>query len=363
MNKNQILCPTCAQAYGDPRSDEECRLGVGVPECPLCAGKWDIWELRFAPIPLERNRAQIASWLGQLPFPSTIDLVATRSGIRLRMFTPPDAAQGAVKSWAAMTHQQTRWTYLGTGPIPESNTRCLLRNTTQVPTVSLSDRGGDPMLAISGYLLNHRSQNDNGIRIWFTGKDPELQAKLKTLVAYSYGTESGVGNDSPNPWGMRLTILRSFAAIGILVAGVFAGLTTAHWINATLGIIGTLAGGILTLVATFGVLDWMNWRSIPKEILESKIDDILLKTTLVYYGDSFPEDLSVLTGHNAWRGTSAGEPEWPLVRANALTLSAGELATIISPPEMGETSGVMARSRVSFGSWVTTLATKASGRF
>ncbi|HEX2996703.1 MAG TPA: type IV secretory system conjugative DNA transfer family protein [Anaerolineales bacterium] len=202
------------------------------------------------------------------------------------------------------------------------------------------------MLAISGSLLNHRSQNDNGIRIWFTGKDPELQAKLKTLVAYSYGTESGVGNDSPNPWGMRLTILRSFAAIGILVAGVFAGLTTAHWINAALGIIGTLAGGILTLVATFGVLDWMNWRSIPKEILESKIDDVLLKTTLVYYGDSFPEDLTVLTGHNAWRAISAGEPEWPLVRANALTLSAGELATIVAPPEMGETSGVMARDAI-----------------
>ena len=69
------------------------------------------------------------------------------------------------------------------------------------------------MLAVSGYLMNHREKNDNGIRMWFTGKDPELQAKLQALVSYSYGTESGVGNSSPNPWGMRLTVLRVFVAI------------------------------------------------------------------------------------------------------------------------------------------------------
>ena len=343
MKNHQILCQTCAQPYEDPRTDEDCRSGVEAPQCPLCSGKWDIWELRFAPIPLERNRAQIASWLGQLSFPSAIDLVATKSGIRVRMFTPPDTAHGAVKSWAAMTHQQTRWTYIGTGPIPVSNIRYTLRNTTHVPTVSLLDRGGDPMLAISGYLMNHRIQNDSGIRMWFTGKDPELQAKLKTLVAYSYGTEGGVGTDSPNPWGMRLSILRGFAVIGILIAGVFAGLTTAHWINVVAGIIGTLAGGILTLVATFGILDWMNWRSIPKQILESRIEDILLKTTIVYYGDSFPEGLSLLTGHNMWKTIGAETKEWPFVRSSALTLSAGDMATIVAPPEMGETSGVMAR--------------------
>ena len=317
--------------------------GVDTHPCPLCSGNWDIWELRFAPIPLERNRGQIASWLGQLPFPSAIDLIATGSGIRVRMFTPPDTAHGAVRSWAAMTHQQTRWTYIGTGSIPDSNSRCLLHNTTPVPTVSLSDRGGDPMLAISGYLMNHRGHADSGIRLWFTGKDPELQAKLKTLVAYSYGTESGVGNDSPNPWGMRLTILRAFAAIGILIAGIFAGLTTAHWINGIAGILGTLSGGILTLVATFGILDWMHWRSIPKQILEAKIDDILLKTTIVYYGDSFPEQLSLLTGHNAWKTIGKDEKEWPAVRSSSLTLSAGELATVVAPPEMGESSGVIAR--------------------
>ena len=138
------------------------------------------------------------------------------------------------------------------------------------------------MLALSGYLLNHRVKEDDGIRIWFTGKDPALQAKLQALASYAYGTESGVGDDTPNPWGIRLTILRIFAVIGILIAGIFAGLSNAQWINLGVGIVGTLAGGILTLVAALGVLDWMQWRSIPKQILEAKIEDSLLKTAIVY---------------------------------------------------------------------------------
>jgi hypothetical protein len=202
------------------------------------------------------------------------------------------------------------------------------------------------MLAVSGYLMNHREQNDNGIRMWFTGKDPELQAKLQALVSYSYGTESGVGDTSPNPWGMRLTMLRVLVAIGIIVAGVFAGATTARWINLFVGILGTLAGSILTLVAAFGVLDWMNWRSIPKTIIEAKIEDILLKTTIVYYGDSAPNGLSLLTGNNQWIQMRSDDKEWPFIRSCPITLSATDMATMVAPPEMGETSGVMARDVV-----------------
>jgi hypothetical protein len=202
------------------------------------------------------------------------------------------------------------------------------------------------MLAISGYLMNHRNRENNGIRIWFTGKDPELQTKLKALVSYSYGTESGVSNDAPNPWGIRLTVLRAIAALGILIAGIFAGLTTAHWIHLALGLIGTLSGCLLMLVATFGILDWMNWRSVPKQILEEKLNDILLKATIVYYGDRYPNDLSILTGHNTWKALRASESEWPLIRGYSLTLSATELATMVSPPEMGEISGVIARDTI-----------------
>jgi hypothetical protein len=338
-----LLCPRCAYSFGDPRSESDRHSNVQPPVCPLCEGGWDIWELRLAPIPLEKNRTQIASWLGQMPFPSAIDLVSTISGMRVRLFTPPGIAQGHMKAWASMTHQQTRWVHVGTGSLPQSQERYVLRNTTHVPSISLADRGGDPMLALSGYLMNQRTSGDNGIRIWLTGKDPELQSKLQALVSYSYGSESGVTDNTPNPWGIRLTILRLFAVLGILVAGIFAGLTNAHWIHFSVGMVGILAGGILTIVSALGVLDWMQWRSIPKKILEEKTADILLKTTIVYYGSSFPEGLSLLTGHNEWISTVTKESEWPLVRSQTLTLSATDLAAVIAPPEMGETSGVMAR--------------------
>jgi len=248
-----------------------------------------------------------------------------------------------MRSWASLTHQQTRWVHLGTGSLPQSRERYILGNTTHVPSISLADRGGDPMLAISGYLLNRRAGEDNGVRIWLTGKDPQLQAKLQALISYSYGTESGVGDSSPNPWGMRLTILRIFVALGIFVAGIFAGLANAGWIHLAVGIVGVLAGSILTLVSAFGILDWMGWRSIPKQILEAKIEDILLKTTIVFYGSSYPDGLSLLTGHNTWIAMDPEEAEWPLIRSHSLTLSAADTAAIVAPPEMGETSGVMAR--------------------
>jgi len=340
---DNLICPKCAHSFKDPRSKEEYLNGAPPPSCPLCTEGWDIWELRLAPIPLEKNRQQIASWLGQVPFPSTVDLMSTENGMRVRMFTPSGTADGQMKAWASMTHQQTRWVHVGTGPIPKSTELYILRNTTHVPSISLAGRGGDPMLALSGYLLNHRVNGNSGIRIWFTGKDPELQSKLQALASYSYGTESGVGDNTPNPWGIRLTILRIFAVLGILVAGIFAGLSNAHWINLGVGIVGTLAGGILTLVSALGVLDWMQWRSIPKQILEAKIEDILLKTAIVFYGSSFPEGLSLLTGSNSWVRIDAEENEWPVVRSRTLTLSAADVATVVSPPEMGETSGVMAR--------------------
>lgn len=199
------------------------------------------------------------------------------------------------------------------------------------------------MLAISGYLLNRRENEDNGVRIWFTEKDPQLQAKLQALISYSYGTESGVADTSPNPWGMRLMILRIFAVLGVLISGIFAGLANVRWIYLAVGIVGVLAGGILTLVSTFGILDWMSWRSIPKQILEAKIEDILLKTAIVFYGSSDPDGLSLLTGHNTWIAMGPEETEWPLIRSHTLTLSAADAAAIVAPPEMGEISGVMAR--------------------
>jgi len=61
----RIMCRDCGYSFID--ASKECRKNDDVPQCPLCSGKWDVWELRLSPIPLEKNRAQVASWLGQLP--------------------------------------------------------------------------------------------------------------------------------------------------------------------------------------------------------------------------------------------------------------------------------------------------------
>ena len=203
-----MICTHCGYDYdASPPSQEK---KIPVPACPLCAKGWDVWELRIAPIPLVRNREQIGSWLAQLPYPSSIDIVATSKGLRVRMYTPPGKADGAVSAWAAMNHHQTRWERIGIardldvkekdGGIPRKTDEfvAVLKTNAKIASLALSEIGGDPILALAGQLLNGIPVGqERGLRIWIVGKDPALQARLRALSAYSYGTESGVGNDTP----------------------------------------------------------------------------------------------------------------------------------------------------------------------
>lgn len=40
---------------------------IAPDQCPLCKGEWQGWELLFAPHALDDLRAQVMSWIGQLP--------------------------------------------------------------------------------------------------------------------------------------------------------------------------------------------------------------------------------------------------------------------------------------------------------
>ncbi|MCZ2078301.1 MAG: hypothetical protein LC130_25300 [Bryobacterales bacterium] len=77
--------------------------------CPLCAGRWQGWELLFAPLKLDDLRAQVMGWLGQLPSPAVIEWIASPMGLRVRLYLPPHVAEGVVQAWAAMTGQHSRW--------------------------------------------------------------------------------------------------------------------------------------------------------------------------------------------------------------------------------------------------------------
>jgi hypothetical protein len=336
-SKMSLSCPACGFNY-DTSSLEG--------SCPLCAGEWVVWELRLSPLPLERNHQRIASWLSQLPNPSLFELLAEADdGLRVRMIVPPQKADGAINAWASMTQQQTRWEKVERLPFSgDPREYLVLETNSRVPNLAISEENSDPLLAIGGQLLAaaQRGKGNSRLRIWLLGKDTELQERLRALSSFSYGTETGVGNSAPNPWGLRLGVLRGVLGVGILIGGLGGGLAglKSNW-----GVVFILiiSGIILVLVAALGMLDWMKWRSIPKDILEARVNNTLLNMAFTLSGE-IPDALSLLSGESNWQAKEI--PEWPSIKGNSLTLPVSELAVLIAPPEASEGSGIFARDTI-----------------
>ncbi len=112
------------------------------------------------------------------------------------------------------------------------------------------------------------------------GNEWHLQERLSALSAYSYGTEGGVENGTPNPWGLRLGLLRAFLVLGLFVSGVSGGVWSLGWFSPFLGMLGVLSGGLVCLAAAWGVGDWLAWRSIPQDVLERRIREPLLNVAV-----------------------------------------------------------------------------------
>jgi len=315
-----------------------------VSQCPLCSGKWEIWELHLPPVPLERNRDQIAAWLSQNPEPIALEIFASSDGIRIRLLAPPGKVQGAVSAWASMTHQQSRWERIPdeprTGQLPAKG----LHTTTKVPNLVAGDLNADPLLAIGGQLRNDLQAGQQArLRIWLLGTDKKLQENLRSLVAYSYGTESGVDEKgAPNPWGIRLGVYRFVVVVGSTIAVMFGGILGGGWLNPYIASLGIMGGGIIAVVGVISMLNWMYWRSIPKDVIEKRVGETLLRTAFTVSGTS-PKGLSLLGGHSDWKDLPA---EWPNVRTISVPLPVSELAALISPPELGEGSGMFDRAVV-----------------
>ena len=229
--------------------------------------------------------------------------------------------------------------------------------------------------------------------IWVLGKQAKLQERLRALAAYSYGTESGVDDDTPNPWGLRLALWRAGMIFGGMIAAVFGGALAASWVSFYMGLLGVIAGGLLFLASFLGTLRWMKWRSIPKDTLERCINGPLLQVGFTLRLNAYnpgvlpvthilktnePPSLDLLTGDAVWKpikrtrtydelvepypltGVSNSTPnaksqatsdtrkldtsEWPGIRAFTVPLPAADLAGIIAPPEAGEGSGLIDRA-------------------
>lgn len=336
--------------------------------CPLCAGEWEVWELQFSPLPVPEVREQIASWLGQLPYPVSLEIAATTNGLKVRFYAPPGKAQGAVHAWAALTHQQSRWKKVSGGEV--SGLRYLTPNTEQPDTYVLTTSAhlpslavveGDPFLAVGGLLLGQvQPGQETRLRLWLLGKELALQERLRALAAYSFGTESGVEAKTPNPWGLRLGLLRVMMGVGGAIAALSGGALVPGWVSHQVGTLGLLCGALLFLFAYLGTLHWMQWRSIPKSVLENAIEGPLLRVAFTLQAPR-PEEIMLLAGKGKWKrlkslkyqvsGVKYLKPdtstpdtlEWPGVKSFAMPLLAGNLAGLVAPPEVGEGSGLLDR--------------------
>ncbi len=322
---NSITCPQCGYEHD-------------ATHCPLCSREWETWELQFAPISFPKIRSQIASWLGQASHPVVLEILATENGVRVRLHAPPGLANGIVKSWASLVHHQTRWARCEASISHKNGNTYVLKTQDHIPNLVLSE--GDPLLALGGQLLDQVSAGqETFLRIWLLGKDPKLQERISALASYSYGTGHGVDNDTPNPWGLRLALWRVVLIVGALIAVITGGSLSAGWLSRSAGALGVISGGVLFLVGALGTQQWMRWRSIPQEVLETRAKDTLLKVSFSLRAPN-PQSVTFLGGSSTWKRI---EREWPGVRAYTMPLPAKEIAAMITPPEIGEGAGVIDR--------------------
>jgi len=321
-----MICMQCGYEFASSPDD-----------CPLCQGQWQGWELLFAPHPLDDLRAQVMGWLGQLPFPAVVEWSASPKGLRVRLYLPPNVAEGVVHAWAAMTGQHSRWRALGRVDLHGSG--YVLYSASHLPTLIASAKDSDPLLAVGSRLISAaREGKEASLKLWLLGDESRLQERLRSLSAYSYGTEGGVENNTPNPWGMQLYALRAMLTLGMLIGGISGGVWVAGWVSAYLGIIGVLSGGLIVFSAARGIRDWLAWRSIPKEIVEKRIQEPLLKVALTL---SSQMDLPLFAGEQFW---TALPNLWPNIHQHGFPLPAGELAGLIAPLQLGEGSGLLDRA-------------------
>ena len=279
--KNGYMCIHCGFEFASSPQD-----------CPLCNGQWQGWELLFAPHALDDLRAQVMSWIGQLPFPSVVEWIASPNGLRVRLYLPPHVAEGVVQVWAAMTGQHSRWRKLGTVDLRGAG--YALHPSNRLPSLIASAKDSDPMLAIGSRLISAaREGQEASLRLWLLGNEGQLQEKLRELSSYSYGTEGGVENKTPNSWGLHLDFLRAGLFTGIITAGISGGILFAGWFNPLPISLIVIAGCAICIASAWGIRSWLEWRSIPKEILEKRIQEPLLKIAMTL---STPMDLPLMAG-------------------------------------------------------------------
>lgn len=305
--------------------------------CPYCNNQWQVWELRFAPVPVEDIRKQVAGWLGHLGLPCVFEFTADPvNGFRLRYYTAPERGEASTTSWTSMLHQQTRWEKVGSG-MPIRSSGRLLVSDELLPSVI--NRNSDVLLAVAGSLLEiaKRHQAPVVLQMWITNRNQRLQSDLRSLAAYSYGSSGGIETEEPNLWGTRLTLIHIAQWLSVITAGIVGGSVGPGWLPPSLGALGVFSAGILGILATVQEVQWLRFRSVPKEELMRRVEETLFSTAFVIYAPH-SETVSLLSGNYSWKPID-GET-WPQITQKGFPLPASDIAALLTPPQSGEGSTI-----------------------
>ena len=312
-------------------------LSSGENACALCRGDWACRELHFAPLPIEDAHVQLREWPASLVHPTLITIQAGADGLCMRQYCPPGANEAAVKAWASLSRQQSRWQ-------PAAH-----RLQTEPPLFALTTSallplpaagGGDIFLNLGADLLSLAASKGQDITLILAihGREDTLQQRLRALSAYATGTEKGVEDDSPNPWNLRLNVWRTLMLAGAIVAAGAGAFYAPGWLSPGPAGLMLIAGGLLGLTGFLGTQQWMQLRSLPPALVESRIQGTLLRVSIALAADD-PGPLRLFAGLQTWRPLPR---LWPDIRRSSFALPAADIAAMIAPLENGSGAGMLA---------------------
>ena len=301
------------------------------PVCPLCNGQWAYWDLIFPALPTEEDERDAArlwgEWMGMLPTPSFLE-VSAEDGLRVRLGVPPNTVDDSTaEAWSAITRRRMR---LRPTPQPPQSLPhgWALYTPERLPSFTLSAL--DALPALMPHL-----QSGARLRIWLVAREEKLQGFLRRMVAYNYSVDSGVSERTPNPWGMRLGMSKVFLFGGGAMAAIGGGLLALQYYQSGVPL---LVGGLLGFAGgMIGMMDFIRWRSIPKEVVEQALTGPLFAAAFSLHtpNQTPPPDLRIWGGESRWLPFDRPSP-WPDIKRLKRPVGGANIAALIRPPAHSE---------------------------
>jgi len=326
VNNAAVTCPRCGYAFHPDPADAS-------PVCPLCAGRWEGWQLVFPSTPTDADEDDDMAWgewLGQIPQPAYFEIDYTEDGLRVHLFTPPGVVdERMAEAWSSLTRRRMRLRRADevSPPLPQGWALLAKDN---LPSFALHTVDALPT------LIPHL--NGQRLRIWLLGHEEKLQSHLRKMLSYQYGVESGVSDRTPNPWGWRLGLARAVMLFGGGVAALGGGLAALHLFKVAVPMLA--GGGVVFVLGILGILDFLRWRSIPKDVVEQATTGPLLSAAFSLHATEpqIPAPaLRIFSGDTRWLPFDRVSP-WPDIKRLQRPVAAQNIAALLRPPARAESA-------------------------